>query len=153
MATRESYFCNFATQLFRTVHDLPHPQWPTLFGRLIGGVGATRASGHAKVWQPLLRMQSHRAGLCRLRDAYGIGILAACECPPPTPPRTHTHTHWALPAHASRPPLSSTTLSATPLPANASAHKYTLPYACTRTHMHHAPLPSPHSCRGLPRGA
>ncbi|KAG2490754.1 hypothetical protein HYH03_010908 [Edaphochlamys debaryana] len=32
---REAYFKNFTTQLFRTVQDVPHHQWPTLFGRMI----------------------------------------------------------------------------------------------------------------------
>lgn len=46
MLEREAYFKNFTTQLFRTVQDVPHHQWPTLFGRMIedyhkvpGGVG------------------------------------------------------------------------------------------------------------------
>lgn len=35
-AQREAYFGNFAAQLFRTVRDVNHTQWPTLFGRLMG---------------------------------------------------------------------------------------------------------------------
>ena len=33
---REAYFSNFAAQLFRTVRDIGHEQWPALFGRLMG---------------------------------------------------------------------------------------------------------------------